>query len=195
MRKVKNRFIASLVVFTSIISFLPVGFSGQAAKAAEANTDATAITVFTADTATKLPVTQNSDEVIYTHENGIDVGTDGFDITVNDIRKTVTELEEEAKSAKTNVTGVTKQVVNIKSINGVAISNTAVLNDMEIVVKDLSGGKVGVGQVIGKQLLNLPYGINKIEYEVIVTTETVTYIPEKKDAGGNITQNEGSKRW
>ena len=32
MNKMKKRFIALLVVFTSIISFLPVGFSGQAAK-------------------------------------------------------------------------------------------------------------------------------------------------------------------
>ena len=39
MNKMRKRFIALLVVFTSIISFLPIqfGFSGQAANAIDAN--------------------------------------------------------------------------------------------------------------------------------------------------------------
>jgi|GEM_PF-1696854 len=192
MGKIKNKFIASLVVFTSIISFLPVGFSGQAANAADANADATAITIFAAGTATKLTVAQKSDEVIYSYPNAIDNGPDGFDITVNDLRKSVdVDLIPEAMSGHKNVTGITDQVMNIKSINGVAISNTKVLGEMGIVVKDIVGNKAGV-PMLGKQLLNLPYGINKIEYEVIVTTVTVTYVPEKKDKDGNITQIEGT---
>ena len=202
MRKIKNRFIALLVVFTSIISFLPIGFSGQAAKAA--TSDATNVRVRISKQTSDLPsrTDSTSNEKIYTSVELVSPGTDrsiGFELTVKDVHRELSDLINEVQADPTkskSVTDITRQRIVIKSINdvplstdanGKAIDDTGVLTDMGVSITDIDGTTDANGEkVYGKRLVDLPLGINKIQYEVIVTTRTVTYTAPIKDTSGTV---------
>lgn len=202
MSKIKSRFIALLVVFTSIISFLPVGFGGQAVKAA--NTDATNVRVRISKQTSDLPsrIDSSIHEKIYTSVELVSPGTDrsiGFELTVKDVHRELSDLINEAQADPTkskSVTGITKQRIEIKSINGVpmstdatgkSIDDTGILTEMGVSITDLDGTTDANNEKIyGKRLVDLPLGINKIQYEVIVTTRTVSYTAPIKDTSGTV---------
>jgi len=198
MRTIKNRFIALLVVFTSVVSFLPVGFGGQTANAA-ATSVANTIRVRVSNATTELPSRTNStsNEKIYTSEEPIENTNKktGVELTVKDVHRTLSDIINEVQADPTKsktVTAITKQRVQIDSINEVAIStssdgtsidDTGILTEMGISITDLDGTNDANGEAMyGKRLLNLPLGINKIEYQVILTNRTVTYTAPVKDA-------------
>lgn len=112
MRKIKKNFIALLMVFTSIVSFLP----GQAAKA-DVVTDASTSRINVDGSST--PLTRRVDstspqEEIYNTE-GLEKA---FDITVKNVSKSTDEWVNDSKNQKTSITGIVGQKVILKSING-----------------------------------------------------------------------------
>ena len=192
MNKMKNRFVALLVIFTSIISFLPVGFSGQAAKAATIGTDATSIQVNVTGSTTALTARTDTttNEEIYTV-----VGVEsGFDISVKDVRTDAATLEAQAKTSKQSTSGIVDQKVDLISINGTPCYTDAdntiinpILNDIGIGITNYSK-ILGIPDRIGKTITGLPLGVNKIEYRITITTQDVVYTPEEKDSSGTVTQ-------
>jgi len=197
MRKIKNRFIALLVVFTSVVSFLPVGFGGQTANAATSVANTIRVRISNATTELPSRIDSTSNEKIYTSVNPLENTNKqtGFELTVKDVHRTLSDIINEVQADPTKsktVTAITKQRVKINSINDVAIStssdgtsvdDTGILTEMGVSITDLDGTTDANGEAIyGKRLLNLPLGINKIQYEVILTNRTVTYTAPVKDA-------------
>ena len=185
MNKVKNRFIALLVVFTSIISFLPVGFSGQAAKADDI-TDATTVRVNITGENSQLTsrVDSTTNQTIYSTTEIVEPTSSqtdkGFDITVKDVTKDVSQLETEAKGDQTKInsaTGIVYQEIQLISINGIALSDTTSLIDLGISYHDISGTGINNENVIGKRIVGLSLGINQISYKVKYKTRKVIYTP------------------
>jgi glucan-binding YG repeat protein len=198
MRIMKNKFIALLMVFTSIVSFLPVGFSGQAVRAAyTAPAEATDVRVNVDGTST--PLTQRTDstikETIYTTDNV----EKAFDITVKNFQKSETAIIDEAENAKQSISDVFKQEVVIVAINQTKLAEKSgngyvknqagynVIAQMGITVStnDLTPVK-GDTQRIGAKISNLPAGINKITYAVVITSKKATYT-KTLDANGKDT--------
>jgi len=183
MRKIKNRFIALLVVFTSIIAFIPAElFDGQAANAATISSDANAILVYNAGQTTALTATTEttSNDSVYSalkKEN-----SDGsFDIVVKDVTTKAPDLEAQAKSKMLSgsgtVSGIIAQEVDIISIND--IPNTTVAGQAEIaklgITISVSNDPNSSRSTIGKTISGLPLGVNRIGYKVKVTTEDLSY--------------------
>jgi len=192
MKKMGKRFMALLVVFTSIMSFLPAGFGGLVAKAADFTTDAATVRVNIDGDTTSLPsrtdTSTSTRELIYTTK---DI-EDKFDITVKDVTKTEGEWVQYAKDNNTSVTGIIGQDVIILSINGTIISDSdgnkntageAIISGMGITItKDPRPDGVNLAR-IGSVISGLPAGVNKIQYAVKVTTEQINYTP------ANVTTN------
>jgi len=176
MNKMKNRFIASLVVFTSIISFLSVGFDGQSVNAATIGTDATTIQVNVTGSATPLTVRADTttNEEIYTTANV----EDAFDITLKDVMTTTQDLQDQALQNNISTSGIIKQQVDIVSINGTSnetAEGQAILSDIGIKIEDAENLPGATTKRIGKKVENLPLGVNKIEYKITITTQDVVY--------------------
>ncbi|EHJ02089.1 cell wall binding repeat-containing protein [Clostridium sp. DL-VIII] len=204
MRKVKSKFIALLMVFTSIVSFLPVQFGGQVAEAATTS----GIRVNVTNEKYIQPTTSGTD-VIYSHPSVISEdqsGTTGFDLTVPKVYRTdTTQMENEVKNAATtkptNATFIVGQRVVIKAIDAQSITDTIdsgsptkISTNMGIDVTRIDGTDDTNGEdVVGKRLVGLPYGVNTVSYEIIQTTQTVTYTPEL-NADGTPTGN-GTITW
>lgn len=191
MRKIKNRFTALLMIFTSIISFLPVGFSGQAANAAASLTQ---VSVYTTDNKVKLvPKTDTSLLMDVYSVTGLEPS---FDITVDDSRVDTTEALSEKKLIDTvnltgqSATGVVFQDLQIISINGISwqdAAGKAILTD-EIGVNVIpSQNPDDTSKRLGQRITGLPLGVNKIVYQITTKTQTIDYVPAVKDASGNIT--------
>lgn len=199
MRKLKNRFIALLMIFTSIISFLPAGFGGQAAMAADSTSEATTIRVNITGQSSKLPsrVDTATSEKIYSTTALVIEKDRGFDLTVKDVTTTVEKLTEDATgdgTKKKSVSGIVEQKVEIISINGTPVSDpNGVLEEIGVTIKEVVGTDAAGEKVIGKRILGLPFGINKIEYDVKVATQTVSYSPAEKDALGNVSKPSETK--
>jgi len=192
MRKIKNRFTALLMVFTSIISFLPVGFSGQAASAAASLTQ---VSVYTTDNKVKLVA--KTDDVIKQDVYSVTGLEPTFDITVEDSRVDTTEALSEKKLVDTvnttgqSATGVVFQDIQIISINGISWQDSA--------GKTILTDEIGVNVIpsqnpddtsakrLGQRITGLPLGVNKITYQITTKTQTIDYVPAVKDASGNIT--------
>lgn len=121
MSKIKKRFIALIVVFTSIISLIPLGFNSEVAKADDIPAEATASRVNLDGTMTPLPsrIDSNTQEEIHT-ANSLE---DNFDISLKNIQKTQAELIQQAKDSKSSITGVTKQEIVVKAINEAILIN------------------------------------------------------------------------
>lgn len=189
MKKVGKKFMALLMVFASIISFLPAGFGGQAANAANISTDSTTVQAYETGSPTPLPVRTDSvtKEIIYTTANV----TTGFDITVKNEKTTTQKLIDEVNKTSQSTSGITEQKVDIVSINGTPCykdTNNTILNDTIV--------EIGIGiedfadvpntpSRIGKKITGLPLGVNKIEYKITITTQTVNYVKPTKDVNGN----------
>ena len=185
MNKIKNKIIALLVVFMSIISFFPVGFSGQVANAAE---DPTAVKVYINNNKDQLiPRTDTAaKEEIYSTE----VMQSTFDITLEDLRIAQTpelsqnELIKNVTLGGKSASGIVDQKIEILSINKMKCETQA--------ERDLLESQLGIEIIpstnpnmstkrIGERILGLPLGVNKIEYRVTITTQTVDYVPAVKD--------------
>ncbi|OOM74549.1 cadherin-like beta sandwich domain-containing protein [Clostridium sp. BL-8] len=188
MKKMKKRVMALLVVFTSIISFFPAEFIGQAANAATTST-ATAIQVSVDGSSTPItPTTDTSGsnpETIYA-----DTGTTGaYDITVQDL--TEPDLVKQVETNKATQTGIIAQSVQILSINDISCTTTAgqaALADLGITISSAPNLASSTIPRIGEAIKGLPLGINKISYQVVVTTQTVDYTTTTTtDANGNTT--------
>lgn len=162
MKKMGKRFMALIIVFASIMSFLPVQFgsNGQAANALDAA--ATDIQVKGDDTeggtvdSSKKPIYSTAQESTY------------FTITVKDVR-----VQPDMITALDKAT-VTEQEVIIKSINRIRLNNPTtsadnkkMLDDMGIVI----GTSTDDGR-IGAKIEGLPLGMNEIKYTVRVTETT-----------------------
>lgn len=177
MKKQVKRFIALFVVFMSIISFLPAGYNnGQAANAAATGTDLEVKVV--GETTPLQPVRDDTyKENIYTTKTVVD----GFDLTVEDLRKTEDDLIAEAKAKKGNVTGYTEQIVNILKINSMDATTKTdgvldITTNIGINIEDAQNVPGAVPRT-GKRLKNLPLGVNLIQYNLTLTQLTVTYVP------------------
>ena len=186
MNKMKKRFIALLVIFTSIISFLPAGLKGQAANAATTTSDATTIHVYNGNgnTPTEITATTNSAgnqhyDCAYTANR-----SGKFDIAVNN--EEVTDLASQATIAANKLTagssgsvsGITDQDVEITSVNGISVSatnddGTNTLNSLGIYITGSS-----YPTIIGQRITGMPLGVNKVEYNVKATTTTYNYSKE-----------------
>ncbi|OOM16473.1 cadherin-like beta sandwich domain-containing protein [Clostridium saccharobutylicum] len=175
MNKLHKRFIAMLVIFTSLISFLPMRFGGQVAKAATEGADiqvsaygSTTPITSTVDTST------SKNEVIYTSENT----EEGFNITVSDVRTTQDKLTQLAKDTQSTQTGIISQDIEILSINGVKSSGVGTDSDpnfstIGIQINDYANPSSASQKRLGKTIMNLPYGVNRIEYRVKITKLTM----------------------
>src|SRR5471030_576106 len=186
MSKMGKKFMALLVIFTSIISFLPVGFKGQAANAATIGTDATTIQVNVSGSTTALTARTDTTtkEEIYTTQS---VESAGFDISVKDVRTDVDTLETQAKNTKQSTSGIVGQKVEIVSINGTPVTDTVTLTDIGIGITSYSQ-VLGIPSRIGTTITGLPLGVNKIQYKTTITTQDIVYTPAVTDISGNITQ-------
>jgi len=185
MNKMKNKFIALLVAFTSIVSFSTVGFSGQAADAATIGTDATTIQVNVTGSTTALTATTDTvtQEEIYAVE-GVEAG---FDISVQDVSTDATTLETQAFASKQSTSGIVGQKVEIVSINGTPVTDTTTLNDIGIGITNYSP-VLGIATRVGTTITGLPLGVNKIQYKITITTQDIDYTPAVTDSIGNIIQ-------
>ncbi|AJH01759.1 cell wall-binding protein [Clostridium beijerinckii] len=202
MSKIKKRFIALIVVFTSIISLIPLGFNSEVAKADDIPAEATASRVNLDGTMTPLPsrIDSNTQEEIHT-ANSLE---DNFDISLKNIQKTQAELIQQAKDSKSSITGVTKQEIVVKAINeAILINDDGTANaDGQNAVAGMgitlsysnstgNGGPTPVendSERIGVKITGLPAGVNKIKYAVKITTLSIIY-KETKNSDGTVTQD------
>jgi len=187
MRKTKNRFLAFLVVFTSIVSFLPVGFSGQEAKAAtNSMIDAAVVTQVRVDGYSESTITPRTDsdtnEKIY-NTNGY---FSSFNITYDSM---ASKWETYVKSVRTNVDeAVYEQRIAIMEINGItlatknaqglAVNSTAgyaKLADMGISID--TAPNINPTSRKGVRINGLPAGVNKITYQVELDVRKAKYTP------------------
>ncbi|MVX63922.1 cell wall-binding protein [Clostridium chromiireducens] len=177
MEKMKKRFIALLVIFTSIISFLPEGFIEQAVSAATIGTDATAITV-TADGAKLTPRTDTTtSEKIYSTTSV--TGAFTISLSADDITDRAT-LESQAKSGKKSTSGIVAKRIDIMTINGTSwqtVDGNAILVDQGISIGDAGNSSGSTSKIVGKVINGLPLGVNRIEYKITITTQDVIYTP------------------
>ncbi len=118
MRKIKKKFIALLMVFTSIVSFLPIGFSGQAAKA-DIATDASTSRI-NVDGSSAALTSRTGDDTEGTIYNTQKLET-AFDVTVKNVSKSTDEWINDAKNQKASITGVIGQKIILKSLNGTSL--------------------------------------------------------------------------
>ena len=180
MKKMGKKFMALLVVFTSIMSFLPAGFGGLVAKAATISADATTVQAYETGSATVLPVRTDSvtKETIYT-TTGV---TSGFDIAVTDETTTLSKIKQQVTDTSASASGIITQQVDIVSINGTpCYTDTAntILNPILVQIGiDIGtfGNVPNTPARIGKTITGLPLGVNKIEYKITVTTQSVDYV-------------------
>lgn len=186
MNKLHKRFIAMLVIFTSLISFLPMKFGEQVAKAATAGTD---IEVTTESSTTPLTpaVDSSTQETIYTTA-GI---KKEFNITVSDVRTTEEALTQLAKNTKTSQSGIINQEIEILSINGiqgdgVGTDSNPNFSTIGVEISDYANPVSANEKRVGVTISNLPYGVNKIVYKVKTTTLTMNCDVTTDSAGNSV---------
>jgi hypothetical protein len=197
MNKMKKKFIALLVVLTSIMSFLPVGFSGQATSAATTTSDASTIRIYNGynNTPSEITATTNSSSGEY-YSCQYDANRDGiFDIAVNndEVTDLPTQAETKMKTGSGTVSGVTDQKVEITSVNGITWTSQTerdtTLNALGIYIKSSS-----YPSIIGQRITGMPLGVNEIKYSITVTTTTYNYTAATsvKNADGTTTTTTAS---
>ena len=174
MNKMGKRFVALIVVFVSMMSFLPIrlGLNGQAANA------------ITSQIEVSGTATQSGDNIIITNgEYTTQQPYQDFTLSVDD--KIVLE-----QNILIGQTGVTAQELIIKSIDGIKLDGADLKanNDkLATIGCSISGGTTVFTDDSGKQRIGatikgLPFGVNTIEYQVKETTvsnpgKTVTITP------------------
>ena len=208
MKRVGKRFIALLVAFASILSFLPIEFfeNVQSVNAAvtSSSTDINAAsTIHVSEANNRTEINPTKDDVdknldVYTTDEAPSSG--GFDIFLDKVYVSQADLEEEAlklaEAGKKNdgtysqtsyksETRIVGQEVTIKYINGLDADTTdgidrdkASIDSIDVDITECNqvqgtGGK----ERVGKTIKNLPLGVNKIQYEVKIKTQSVSYNP------------------
>ena len=208
MKRLGKRFIALLVAFASIVSFLPIEFLSnvQSVNAAISNSSTdinAASTIHVSEANSKTEIKPTKDDVdknldVYSTDEAPSSG--GFDIFLDKVYVDKSDLEEEAlrlaeagkksdgtysQSSYKSETRIVGQEVTIKYINGLDADTTdgidrdkASIESIDVTIEDCnqvqgSGGK----ERIGKTIKNLPLGVNKIQYEVKIKTQSVSYNP------------------
>lgn len=186
MRKTKKKFIAMLAVFTSIVSFLPVGFSGQAANAADtATTDATTVHIYNGSGNSPVEI-QSTNNQYYSSEI-TDNPSAKFDIAVKNVTVDTNVLHNQATSNSTSgsgqVSGITHQEVTITAINGIPYpsSNPNEFSDLGITV-----GNSTDPNIIGQRITGMPLGVNKITYKVKAVKSTYNYTAATYNTDGTV---------
>ena len=207
MKKLNKRFISLLVVFVSIVSFIPIQF-GVNIKTANAATNGeyAKSAVDISDLDFNIEVARKSDNSttkltsVYDSIDSIDVYSDDvtsstYDISVLDDTWSNTDIEKyingKASSYPNDSTkeysfiSVKSKKVKINKINKISVedlSSSQALSDLGIQVSEFDeNGK------LGSRIENLPYGANNIQYSILVTYRKITYI---KDDAGNINYSE-----
>lgn len=99
MNKMGKKVMALLVVLTSIISFFPAEFIGQAVNAATTTSDPTAIYVYNANATTPITATTDTttNKAVYSSQMA-ENEAGKFDVVVNDVRTDDKTLENEANT-------------------------------------------------------------------------------------------------
>lgn len=182
MRKMKNKFIALLVVFTSIISFLPAGFGGQTAKAADITIPEEArIHVYDGSGNVPTEITAATDS-----KNGEQYYPSKFtqnqsgtiDIALKNVSTTQSAVYSEAYdkslTSSGSITKITEQKVEITAVNGITWTSDA---DRDTKLKELDMSIIASSYpgIIGQRINGMPLGVNKIKYNITVTTTTYKY--------------------
>lgn len=154
MTKAGKRFIASLVVCASLVSFVPVefGMKNTVANAAEINFE----------TATKISVTEGA------NGTGAITGSDNLYKTQDEVTNMYlvvpdVTVDENTLTLEGNNQGIIKQEIVIQSINGLTQDKWA---DMGVTV---STANLSTKRQIGLNISNLPLGVNKIVYTMNIT--------------------------
>lgn len=192
MKKVGKKFMALLMVFASIISFLPAGFGGQAANAAS---DPTAVKVYI--TGNKIQLTSRIDSATQEEIYSTGIQEDTFDITVDDLRVATTpqlaqqKLISTAEVDEKSTTGIVDQELKIVSINGMKCETIAerdsLKSEIGIVISASNNPNSTVAKRLGERITGLPFGVNKVEYKITVSTQTIDCKPSVKDNTGKVT--------
>lgn len=161
MNKMGKRFVALVIIFVSIMSFLPIklGLNGQAANALDST--ATDIEVGGSQTV------DSSIKPIYSTQNQATY----FTITVKDLRTSEAIVQT---TSQLNTPFITDQEVIITGINRIRLDND-VTHDENINILSNMGATIGTTEDngrLGAKILGLPLGINEITYKVKVTEET-----------------------
>ncbi|MDO5517152.1 MAG: cadherin-like beta sandwich domain-containing protein [Clostridium sp.] len=208
MKRVGQRFVALLVVFASILSFLPIELlnNGQAASAA---TDTKRVVTVSSGQnpndikmhvrkyssaddkrGTEIKSTINSDDEVIFTETGGDTTTYGIavdDITLNeDQAKELLQKQYQsdlAKNPNMSLDGLTYQMnvitaenINVTSINQINSSN---FGSVGISVENTEK-YTNIGSKENwfyRKINNIPFGINKIIYELTATQIKYIYDP------------------
>ncbi len=188
MKKAGKKLIALLVIFTSIISFLPVEFGGQLANAAvtaptSSVTDASAIHVYNGggNTPSEIPLTTNpTNGNQYYEDKDFNGNVSGvFYIGVTNLSTTSSAVQTQAQQladsgASGTLTVVTDQKVEITSINGITWTSDTdrdtKLNELGITIDQSA-----YSSIIGAKVTGMPLGVTRVTYNVIVTTTTYNY--------------------
>lgn len=195
----KKKFIALLVTFTSAISFLPVGFNGQAAKAATTGVSLSDTTIQVSCNGSVLTPRRdaNFDFDIYTKA---DAANNKYSVTIKDSREKTDinqakiAIEQKAKGSGTTAgsyTGIIDESIEIVAVNGLKLANptdaATLSNYFGVTIDDVGYDSSSTEQRIGKVVGNLPLGINKITYKINITTATCDYTPAITTTVGNTT--------
>ena len=164
MKKTWKRFISLAIVFASIISFLPmqIGSNGKEAKA------------ITTQIEVSGTATQSGDNIVITNgEYSTQEPYTNFTLSLE------YKIVDDIKDIKIGETGVTAQEVIIKSIDGIKLDGADLDNNNTKLKEDI-GCSISEGttvftddngkQRIGVTISGLPFGVNKIEYQIKETT-------------------------
>lgn len=166
MNKMGKRFIALLVIFTSIISFLPMkfGINGQAVQAAAG----TAITVTGLSSSGER--VDSSKAPTYSTQKQFS----NFEITVEDQYKDPSVI-------KIGETAIVKQELIIKEINRMKIDEqTNASSNLSAIGTSIENIN-RVGGRVGKRINSLPLGVNEIIYSIKTTTVKRIQDPSNPD--------------
>ncbi len=199
MKKAGKKLIALLVIFTSIISFLPVEFGGQLANAATSSansvtsaqlTQAQTIHLYSDNEVnlSEISLTTDSTTKEQYYSCNYDSNTAGstFLLGVQNLSTTASQVEIDAEAAMKSatqvgpgsVTEITGQEVVITGINDITFSDadTDTVKNQKLSQFGIAFQSYTGSGTIGKKIVGMPLGVDKIQYKVIVTTTTYNYM-------------------
>lgn len=195
MKRIGKRFIALLIVFASMFSFIPLQFgdNGEEAKAANESS----VDLSYADLKLRVAVgseilSEHNDDSIgkLPYYNTAD-GESSFDLTIKDFSKTESTIKSELLAkfpdgGTGETTYVSNAYMNITSINNIKIATPegqeiatglAALQDLDIgMVKISPSGSVNR---FGVRITEMPYGVDRIDYNLLGTVKKIRYTVNK----------------
>jgi glucan-binding YG repeat protein len=183
MNKMGKKVMALLVVLTSIISFFPAEFIGQAVNAATTTSDdGSTIHIYNSGGNTPSEITATNDSTTsnaqYYACKYTDDSSGTFDFALNDVSTTTGALVQQAttnmQTASGAVSGITSQNVQITAINDIpcatADQRQALFNALGITIASSS-----YPGIVGERITGMPLGVGKITYNITVTTTAYNY--------------------